>query len=422
MTAPIDAAKTVFLFPGVGAQRPDMFAEFRAFPEYRTCIEEVSEVAGVDLLAAIHGDQRQTLGQVRIAQLALTATTIGVARVLRHHCGLVPDFVMGHSLGQYPALCAAGYLELTTLIRIVSLRSEVVTSCAQDFEHGEMCWVLHIPAEVVVEAVAQARSEGMEVHVSAIDAFDQVTVSAEMSEIRRFASRIEAMGGLLYPLKIGGPFHSPLMMKAQEMLGRMLEPVLKLVPEGARQSERISRLVCNVTGGELLAERLESSILEHLVSPGRWLQSLQSVAEQGVTRYLEISPKPVLSYLAQRAGLPMRSLCEPDELFEFTRAHSSGDHPLRRFCLRSYAHLFGLRLPDLEDAATIDQLRRIRAEVKRRVASSRPSREECGILYRCTQQWLDILASRAGIDASVEKAALASLYESALYDSVTGRA
>jgi hypothetical protein len=276
-----------------------------------------------------------------------------------------------------------------------------------------MCWVLHVAAEVVVDAVAHARNDGMDIHVSAIDAFDQVTVSAQMSEIRRFAPRIEAMGGLLYPLKIGGPFHSPLMVKAKAML----QPLLKLTCEAASQAERISRLVCNVSGVELPAEHLESSILEHLVSPVRWLQGLQYLAEQGVTRYLEISPKSVLGYLTQRAGLPMRSMCEPDELFAFTRTHSSGDHRLRRFCSRSYGHLYGSRLPELENGSAIDQLRRIRSEVKRRVSSLQPSREECGILYRWTQQWLDIVASQAGVDFSVEKAALASLY-----DSATGRA
>jgi hypothetical protein len=269
--------------------------------------------------------------------------------------------------------------------------------------------VLHVAAEVVVEAVAKARQEGIDVYVSAIDAFDQVTISGEMAEIRRFAPCMEAMGGLFYPLKIGGPFHSPLMMQAKVML----EPLLGFVAEGSGKLAQISRLVCNVSGVELPAERLKPSILEHLVSPVRWLQSLQYLAEQGVTHYLEVSPKSVLSYLTQRAGLPMRSMCEPEGLFEFTRTHSSGDHPLRRFCSRSYGHLYGSRLPDLGDASAIDQLRRIRDEVKRRISSSRPNREECGILYKCTRQWLDIVARQAGIDPSVEKAALESLYESA---------
>jgi hypothetical protein len=230
-----------------------------------------------------------------------------------------------------------------------------------------------------------------------------------MAEVRRFAPRMEAIGGLLYPLKIGGPFHSPLMMKARVML----EPLLDFLAGASDKVAQISRLICNVSAMELPAERLKAAILEHLVSPVRWLQSLQYLAEQGVTQYLEVSPKSVLSYLTQRAGLPMRSMCEPEGLFGFTRTHSSGDNPLQRFCSRSYGHLYGSRLPDLGNASAIAQLRRIRDEVKRRISSSQPNREECGILYRCTRQWLDIVEAQAGIDFAVEKAALESLYQSA---------
>jgi [acyl-carrier-protein] S-malonyltransferase len=409
MIAAVDSAKTVFLFPGVGAQRPHMFREFQTYPEYRACLEEVSDLSGVDLHEVIHGDQRDTLKQVRIAQLALTATTVALARILRHYCGLIPDFVMGHSLGQYPALCAAGYLDLATVTRIVSLRSEVVGTCAQRFKEGEMCWVLHIAAEVVVQEVEMARQrDGVAIYVSAIDAYDQATISGEMAQIRRFAPRMEAMGGLLYPLKIGGPFHSPLMAEAQAVL----EPLLDFL-DAAGQVAQISRLICNVTSAELSTERVKSSVLEHLVSPVRWLRSLQYVAEEGVTRYLEISPKSVLSYLTQRTGLPIRSMCEPENLFALTQELSTTESRLQQFQRRSYGHLYGSRLRDIQNALAIEQLRRIRAEVRRRVKGSRANSEECDILHQCTQQWLDIVENQAGVALSVEKATLRSLYESA---------
>ncbi|WP_434627432.1 ACP S-malonyltransferase [Chromobacterium sp. CV08] len=409
MTAAIDSAKTVFLFPGVGAQQPDMFAEFRTYPEYRACLDEVSEQSGIDLHQAIHGERRDALKQVRVAQLALTATTVAIAAILRERCGLVPDFMMGHSLGQYPALCAAGYLDLGTLARVVSLRAEAAEACAGRFERGEMCWVLHVPAEVVAQEVERARADdGAAIHVSAVDAFDQATVSGEMAEIRRFAPRIEALGGLLYPLKIGGPFHSPLMAGARAQL----EQALDFLPPADQPRPLLSRLVCNVSAAELPAAELKSSILRHLTSPVQWLRSLQYVADQGVTRYLEISPKSVLDYLTQRAGLPMRPLCEPQQLFGFVEQASDPARRRERFVRHCHSRLYGLRLPAV-DAAAAQQLRRIREELRPRATGAPPTMAECDFLLQRVRQWLDIAEDGGEASLAMERLKLQRMYEAA---------
>ncbi|MDC9589592.1 ACP S-malonyltransferase [Xenorhabdus sp. XENO-10] len=414
MRTAIDSAKTVFLFPGVGAQQPDMFAEFKAYPEYRACLDEVSDLSQIDLFDVIHGERRDTLKKVRVAQLALTATTVAIANILRLHCGWVPEFMMGHSLGQYPALCSAGYLDLATLTRVVNIRSEVVEICARDYQQGDMCWVLHIPAEVVVREVDKARTDdGIAIYVSAIDAFDQATISGEMVDIRRFAPRMEALGGLVYPLKIGGPFHSPLMAEAKEKIDELLD----FLPESGQQNPLLSRLVCNVSGTELPAENLKSSILQHLVSPVQWLPSLQYVAQNGVTRYLEISPKNVLSYLTQRSGLPMRSLWESGKMFTATQELSTRENRQEQFARYCCFHLYSQRLPDIADPVALEQLHRIREEAKQMINGSRLNVEECDSLYQLTRQWLEIVETNRSFSLFaektnfVEKAKLQSLFD-----------
>ncbi|MBD2795402.1 ACP S-malonyltransferase [Xenorhabdus sp. 18] len=408
MRTAIDSAKTVFLFPGVGAQQPDMFAEFKQYPEYRACLDEVSELSHVDLFAVIHGERRDMLKQVRVAQLALMATTIAIADILRLRCGLVAEFMMGHSLGQYPALCSAGYLDLATLTRVVNIRSEVVATCARHYQQGDMCWVLHVPAEVVVQEVDKARlDEGIAIYVSAIDAFDQVTLSGEMADIRRFAPRMEVLGGLLYPLKIGGPFHSPLMAEAKEKLDTLLD----FLPQPDQQNPRLSRLVCNVSGTELPAEQLRSSILQHLISPVQWLPSLQYVAQNGVTRYLEISPKNVLSYLTQRSGLPMLFLWEPAEMLTSIQEFSTREHRLAQFFRYCCRHLYSLRLPDIADPSALAQLHRIREKAKQTINGSHLNLEECDSLYQLTRQWLAIIEASGNRAFLTEKAKLQSLFD-----------
>ncbi|KUM02145.1 ACP S-malonyltransferase [Chromobacterium subtsugae] len=410
MKTDIDSAKTVFLFPGVGAQQADMFAGFRAYPEYRACLEEVSDLAGLDLDAVIHGGRRDELKQVRTAQLALTATTVAIARILRQRCGWMPDFVMGHSLGQYPALCAAGYLDLATLTRVVSLRAQAAESCARTFQQGEMCWVLHVPAETVEREVEKARREdGLKIYVSAVDAFDQASVSGEMAEIRRFAPRIEALGGLFYPLRIGGPFHSPLMEEARAQL----EAALDFLPPADQPRPLLSRLICNVSAAELPASGLKDSILQHLTSPVQWLRSLQYAARNGVTRYLEISPKSVLSYLVQRAGLPMLPVCEPGDLLALAEERSAPERRREHFVRHCRSHLYGEPLPAAVDEQAARQLRKIREEIGQRALGETPSREDCAFLLQRTRQWLEIAAAQGGDAPAMAQARLQSLYEAA---------
>jgi [acyl-carrier-protein] S-malonyltransferase len=410
MSASLDTAKTALLFPGVGAQQADMFAAFRIYPEYGECVNEVSDVSGVDLHAVIHGERREALQQVRISQLALTATTVAVARILRRHAALVPDFVMGHSLGQYPALCAAGYLDLATVTRIVSLRSEAVEACASSFKQADMCWVLHVPADTVQHAVdAARREEGIQIHVSAIDAYDQATISGEMSEIRRFAPRLEAQGALFFPLRIGGPFHSPLMEPARARL----EDGLAGLPEFAQSAPQLSRLVCNVSAAELAREGVKSSVLQHLVSPVQWLRSQQYLAEHGITRYLEISPKAVLTYLVERARLPMQACCEPQALFSWLQEASSSERRQALFFKRCCFHLYSEKVPGQANADAQQQLRRIRSEVRQSLTGAAGTRQGREFLWQRARQWLDVVEAAGAGSRELARQSLQSLYEAA---------
>lgn len=410
MTGVIDTSRTVFLFPGVGAQQANMFAEFEEFPEYRERLVEASDISGVDLLDVVHGGSSERLTDVRTAQLALTATTVAVAAILRDRCGLIPDFVMGHSLGQFSALCAAGHLGFGDTVHIVDARAQVVRDCAARFEAGEMCWVLRIPAGEAESMVAAARErDGIDVHVSAIDAYDQVSISGEMAEIRRLAPRIEAAGGLIYPLRIGGPFHSPLMSPARAMLAERLGslPV-------ANDRALVSRLVCNVSGEELTSRELETSIFDHLISPVRWLQGLQFVARQGVTRYLEISPKTVLQYLNARAGTTMRAVCEPTELASLVAGNDTRIGRSRRLAASVFALLYGE--PVAAGVAADPDARRqadeIRTAFRERTAAQAIDALEPELLFQTAEQWLNIIGHGRG--AQVERARLRHMLQAAV--------
>jgi len=245
--------KTAFLFPGVSAQSPGMFDVFKPYSQFLQSINEVSDVTCEPLQEIIYGQQSERLREVKIAQLSLLAVTTGVARVMQEECALLPDMVLGHSLGQFPAMCIAGHLTLTQASQIIVKRADVLDECAKQVPDGEMCWVLHVPSKIVAREVQLAREDGLDIYISAIDSFDQASVSGSMAQIKAFAPRIEALGGLFFPLRIGGPFHCPLMQPAADELGAALTSLLP-----ADLPKPNAELVCNVTANQL--QDLKSSL------------------------------------------------------------------------------------------------------------------------------------------------------------------
>lgn len=409
MTALLDGAKNVFLFPGVGAQQAGMFAGLCEFPEYRAHFEQASDLCGLDLWKALYAGSSTALKDVRTAQLCLTTATVAVATLLRERCGVVPDFVMGHSLGQLPALCAAGYMDFARTIEIVELRAQVVSEVAGRIDQGEMCWVLHVPSAEVERLLVQARTEdGLELYLSAVDAPDQASISGTMAQIRRFAPRVEALGGLVFPLRIGGPFHSPLMADARQVLAARIDALP--VPQCGAV---ISQLVCNVSGAVLAPSDVRAAVLDQLVSPVRWLEGLRTLSGAGVSAYIELSPKTVLGYLNERAGIPMRPLCAPDALVELINELDGPGPRSLRLVRRVLRLLYSTPLPPLA-ADAVAQVQDIRRDVSSHLNARSPERADVQALYAAVGRWLDLLDSTDGATTLVERERLRHLYAAAL--------
>jgi [acyl-carrier-protein] S-malonyltransferase len=285
--------KIAFMFPGVGSQYVGMGRDFYdRFPLFRRTFEEAGEVSGRDLAALCFETGPAELARLENAQLAILTVSVGVFRVFLQEIGVPPDFCLGHSLGEYSALCCAGVIAFADALKIVSERGTIIGEAASS-SGGTMMWVINLDQEKVVEICREVSHSGEAVFVSAFDSPSQTSISGRGQAVMTAARKMEEAGAIVYPLKMSGPFHSPLMAEAGRKMRRVLEqyaygpPVYPVIanrharPYGDRQS-----VIDNLSG--------------QLVSPIRWRDSLDYLWSEGVGTTVEMGPKNVLTFLIKK--------------------------------------------------------------------------------------------------------------------------
>jgi [acyl-carrier-protein] S-malonyltransferase len=269
----------------------------RAFYEryrvYRETIEEASEVLGVDVAQLCLGSEnRKRLGRQEEAQLSVFATSVAMYRVLVSEIDLPISHFAGHSLGEYSALCCAGALEFAQGLELVRQRGEVIRHTA-DSLGGTMMWVLNLDSATVDAACLRAVATGLDVFVSAYDAPRQTAISGRTQHVLEVAAELEARGAIVYPLRLEGPYHSPLMRPAADRMASILARYGVTEPAAA--------VLANVDGephrgGPDSARRLA----DQLVSPIRWVDAQRWLVDEAVGLALEVGPGNVLSFLMEK--------------------------------------------------------------------------------------------------------------------------
>ena len=277
--------KLGFLYAGQGSQHPGMGADlYEAFPAFRAVLD--SAEVDFDLKEVSFRDSQGVLNQTRYTQPCMVAFAAGLTAVLKER-GIVPAAVAGLSLGEYSALHAAGVFDAATAVKLVAFRGKAMEEAAAGRESAMMA-VLNLDRAPLQAACQQASDLGCVV-IANYNCPGQLVIGGEKAAVEKAAALAKEAGARrCLPLKVSGPFHTPLMAPAGEALAERFrtvdfhQPAIPVIFNclGNVKPE-------NVTIPELLVKQVQSSVFME--------DSIRSMAALGMDAFVEIGPGKALS-------------------------------------------------------------------------------------------------------------------------------
>jgi [acyl-carrier-protein] S-malonyltransferase len=281
-----------FIFPGQGSQSVGMGAALAdASRAARDVFDEVDEALGQNLFRLMREGPDDELKLTANAQPAIMAHSIAVLRTMGVQITEVADFVAGHSLGEYSALCAAGSFDLATTARLLKLRGRAMQQ-AVPVGQGAMAALLGADLSLA-QKIAEAAAQGEVCTVANDNDPSQVVISGAKAAIDRAIEKAKEMGAKrAVPLPVSAPFHCPLMQPAAEAMRDALSYVVVTEP--------VVPVFANVTAQpERDPDTIRNQLVEQVTGMVRWRESIANMFDAGVHEFVEVGGK-VLGAMVKR--------------------------------------------------------------------------------------------------------------------------
>jgi len=307
--------KIAFCFPGQGSVEPGMGRDIaEAHAEARAVYARASGAAGIDLeRLCFYGDASELL-DTAVQQPALVATSLAFLAAVRAR-GIEPDYVIGHSVGEFAALAAAGAMTDEEAIALVRERGIAMAEAAARHP-GSMAAILGLEDEVVETLCRKI----LGVWPANYNCPGQIVVSGENAAVDECCELAQEAGARrAVKLKVSGAFHSPLVARAADRLRPAIDKV--------KFQEPVAPFMSTVTARLESAQRMAPLLVDQLTAPVRFTQAASELMREGARTFVEVGPGNVLSGLVKRIdrsvkAVSVNSLAALDELHETLAAES----------------------------------------------------------------------------------------------------
>lgn len=282
--------KKAYVFPGQGAQFVGMGKDlYDNSPSAKAMFEKANEILGFRITDLMFSGTVEDLRQTNVTQPAIFLHSVILAHTLGE--SFKPDMVAGHSLGEFSALVAARAMSFEDGLRLVAARANAMQKACEAVP-STMAAVLGLEDNIVEEVLAKITNE---VVVPAnYNCPGQLVISGSVEGINQACIDLKAAGAKrALPLTVGGAFHSPLMLPAQEELSKAIENTVINTP--------ICPVYQNVNALAMTdPKEIKANLIKQLTAPVRWTQISKAMIEDGATTFIEVGPGTVLQGLIKK--------------------------------------------------------------------------------------------------------------------------
>ncbi len=291
--------KIAFVFPGQGAQKVGMAKDvYDALPQAAELFKTADEVLGFSISELAFEGPEEQLKQTANTQPALLTASIALFEALKSK-NITPDYVAGHSLGEYSALVAANALDFDQAVAIVRARGQYMEQAVPSGQ-GAMAAVLGAEREPLAALCAEISATGHAVELANVNCPGQIVVSGSVEGVNAVAAKVKEIGGKrAIMLEVSGPFHSSLMKSAADQLSERLQTV--------SFRDATVPVVANVTAKTVTqGSDIQALLVEQVYSPVLWEDSVRFLIHEGVDTFIEIGPGNVLTGLIKKIDKNVR--------------------------------------------------------------------------------------------------------------------
>lgn len=285
--------KIACVFPGQGSQSVGMGKElFEGCVEARSTFAAIDELAGYSLSSLCFAGPEDALKRTVNTQPTILAVSLAAWQAFKAQMGTAfcPDFVAGHSLGEFTALVASGTLKLEQALPLVLRRAQLMDECPT----GAMSAVIGMSSDRLIELCGEiSRQNGQPVVVANFNSKEQLVVSGEPKAVNAVADLAKKRGARVIPLPVGGAFHSPLMTQAACEFEQEINQCVF--------ADASIPVVQNYDAlGSTKADDIKDKLIKQMPNSVRWCESIEYMLSCGTSTFIEIGPGKALSGMIKK--------------------------------------------------------------------------------------------------------------------------